>query len=78
MVESKPLRPDADHAPAVEQDDADCDRTEHGLRSELVSLLDEPKGVYTDGLRSQSFARDRKSKGLSPEPLCRLSEGMST
>jgi hypothetical protein len=53
MVESKPLRPDPDHAPAIEQDDADCYGIEHGFCSELISLLDRPERIYTDGLRNQ-------------------------
>lgn len=53
MVESKPLRPDPDHARAIEKDDADCYGIEHGFCSEFISLLDRPERIYTDGLRNQ-------------------------
>jgi hypothetical protein len=45
MVKPETVRPDADHAPSVKQDDSHCDGVEHGLRAEIVAPLDEPKGV---------------------------------
>jgi hypothetical protein len=45
MVETEPLRPNADHPPSVKQDDSHCDSIEHGLRAKLVALLNEPKSV---------------------------------
>lgn len=45
MMEAKFLRPDTDHAPAVQQDDADGHSVEHGLRSKLPTFLNVPEGV---------------------------------
>lgn len=50
MVEAEARSPDADHAPAVEQDDADCDGVEHCFCAEVEVALDEPEGVYADCL----------------------------
>ena len=50
VVEAEFLGPDADHAPGVQDDDAERDGVEHGLRGELVTLLDRPEGPDAQGL----------------------------
>lgn len=50
LVEPEGLRPDADHAPTVEKDNADGDDGEHGLGGESVVFLDSPEGEDADGL----------------------------
>lgn len=59
MVETESLRPDADHPPAVKQDDSHCDSVEHGLRAEVVAPLDEPKGVNAKCLERSDCWRGR-------------------
>lgn len=54
-METKLRRPDADHAPAVEEDDGNGDGVEHGLGAEVVAALDEPEGINANGLGSQSI-----------------------
>lgn len=49
-MEAETLGPDADHAPAIEQYDADGDEVEHGFCAEVEVALDEPEGVYSDCL----------------------------
>lgn len=51
-MEAKSLGPDADHPPAVEQYDADCDGVEHGFCAEVEVPLDEPEGVDADCLHA--------------------------
>nr|POF03974.1 glucosamine-6-phosphate isomerase 1 [Quercus suber] len=43
VVEAKALRPDADHAPAIQQDDADGYGVEHGLGRQLIAFLHVPE-----------------------------------
>ena len=45
MVEAESLAPDADHPPAVEEEDADHDGVEHGFGGEGEALLDGPEEV---------------------------------
>ena len=54
IVEAKALGPDPDHAPCVEQDDANSDCIEHGLGGKLVAFLDSPVDENTDGLSNDS------------------------
>ena len=42
-MEPKSLRPDADHSPAVKQDDSDCHGVEHGLCGKAEAFLDVPE-----------------------------------
>lgn len=51
LTEAKLLRPDAYHAPAIQQNDADCDNVEHELCRQSVALLDQPERAYTRTLR---------------------------
>lgn len=50
MVEAEALRPDANHAPEIEEDDGECDDVEHGFGGEAVSLLSPPEGVDSNRL----------------------------
>ncbi len=50
MVETEFLRPDTNHAPPVEDDDADGDGDEHCFGGKAVFLLDEPETAYAGGL----------------------------
>lgn len=50
MVEAEALRPDADHAPGVEDDDGEGDGVEHGLGRQAEVLLDAPERVDPDCL----------------------------
>lgn len=43
---------------SLQQDNSDNDRIEHGLRTELVSLLDPPETVDTDCLGSDTDEQD--------------------
>lgn len=54
LVEPEGLRPDADHAPAVEEDNADGHGHEHGLGGEGEAFLDLPVGSNADGLRGDA------------------------
>lgn len=54
LMEAERLRPDADHAPAVEDDDAHCDDHEHGFGREAVVFLDAPEGADADCLRGDA------------------------
>ena len=51
IVEAELVGPDADHAPAIKQDDSNGDGVEHGFGSELEALLNCPKCVYANRLR---------------------------
>lgn len=46
-MESKALRPDADHSPTIEKDDGECNDIKHGLSAKVISTLDEPESVNT-------------------------------
>ena len=65
-MEPESLGPDADHAPAVEQDDCHGDDVEHGFCAQLEPLLAVPEGVYTDSLEEFSvivmFGRGENSE----------------
>ena len=50
VVEAEVRAPDADHAPAVEQDDAEHDGVEHGFGGEAEAFLGPPEGVDAQGL----------------------------
>lgn len=50
IVETEALRPDADHAPAVEQDYGDGDGVEHCFGAQREPLLDCPESVDADCL----------------------------
>jgi hypothetical protein len=50
MVKPELLRPDADHTPAVEEDDAEHDYVEHDFGGELEVFLHEPEGEDADAL----------------------------
>ena len=50
IVEAELLRPDANHAPAVEQYNADCDNHEHSLGREPIAFLNLPEGTDANGL----------------------------
>lgn len=43
MVEAESLRPNPDHAPAVEENDPDGDGVEHGFGGETVAFLNLPE-----------------------------------
>jgi hypothetical protein len=47
-MESELVRPDTDHAPAIEQHDAQHDNVEHDFGAELEALLHGPKSPDTD------------------------------
>ena len=50
IVEPKLLCPDTDHAPTIEQDNANGDGVEHGLCGQAEALLDLPEGKDTYSL----------------------------
>lgn len=54
MVEADFLRPDADHAPAVQEDDGDDHGIEHGARVDAAPALDAPEGVDAGRLRGET------------------------
>lgn len=58
VVESKLLRPDTDHAPRIEQNDANRHGVEHSLRGKAEAFLDLPEGEDTHGL--SSYAHDEE------------------
>lgn len=49
-MEPKRLGPDADHSPAIEYDDEDCDCVEHSLGTKFVVSLNKPENVNTNCL----------------------------
>lgn len=53
-MESETLRPDANHTPPVQQDDAHRHGVEHGFRRQVVAFLDVPEGEDADGLRDDA------------------------
>jgi len=50
VMETKLVGPDTDHAPAIEQDDAECNGVEHSLSPESITLLGPPECVDADRL----------------------------
>jgi hypothetical protein len=50
MMEAETLRPDSDHAPAVEKDDSHRHGVEHGFGGEAVAFLDLPERKDSNGL----------------------------
>jgi hypothetical protein len=50
IVEAEFLRPDPDHSPTVEQDDAHGYSVEHGFRREAEAFLYLPEGENAHGL----------------------------
>ena len=43
MMEPKFIGPDSYHAPAIEEQNSNCDSVEHGLSAQFVSLLNVPE-----------------------------------
>lgn len=62
IVETKLLRPNTDHAPAVEQDDANGHGVEHGLCREAEALLDLPESENAHGL--SSYANNKEVRKI--------------
>lgn len=58
VMEAEACGPDSDHAPAVEEDDADCDGVEHGFCAEVEMSLDIPEGVNADCLEGAMDVSD--------------------
>lgn len=62
VVEAEFLCPDTDHAPGVEQDDANGHCIEHGLRRKTEALLNLPEGKNANGL--SSYANNEKVRKI--------------
>ena len=58
VVESKLLRPDTDHSPCIEQDDANRYSVEHGLCGKAEAFLDLPESKDAQCL--SSYAHDEE------------------
>ena len=50
VVEPEAVCPNPDHAPSIQEDNADCHGVEHRLSWELEALLDIPEGENSDCL----------------------------
>lgn len=58
VVESKLLRPDTDHSPCIEENNANCYSVEHSLCGKAETFLDLPEGK--DAQRLSSYAHDEE------------------
>jgi hypothetical protein len=76
VVEPKLVGPDTDHAPAIEQDDAECNGVKHRLGSESITLLNPPECVDADRLTFviSSVIRGSIWNPSSPAQRCRQSK----
>jgi len=65
MMEAKPLRPDANHAPGIQDDNTEGDDIKHCFSRESISLLDPPETVNSDCLGCDSYDQEiSESEGV--------------